>query len=220
MLRSYFKLLTSDSPYRYRKTVRVSPHVKTKNFGNEVLLFATPERLTRQADEIIKDPHNKFSGGFWEVYAKRINESIHILSITECAKILDAFAQRSDRSDLIAGICHFLIRDLQKREIVKTVSTDLESLLRVIRVFEDSMIAVPEEVYDKLLVGITENCHNISRDDLLKTVNSLKVLRRGRLELTKVDRILIGRLLRILGVESPSDLRYEAVYDVLGLSRN
>lgn len=221
MFRQSFILTATDSPFRYAKGVRVSPHIRRKSFGDDVLLFASPSRLTKQADEVLSQiSSNGLSPAFWEIFAKRTNESFHLLGFRDVAKILNAFLLKSHRPDLVSGICHLVIQKLDKTPPIESEFRSLDDLLMIARCITLHDAKVPDVAYANLVAAFADACRDLSRDDVLKIAEVVELLRRERLGLTSIEQLLGKRMLRSLGLNTEPCGTFETVFNELKINRN
>ena len=191
-------LRSVDSPFRYGRRVAVSPHILTKDFGKDVLLFANPERLNREALDIISSSQSsQRPRAYWEVYCKRVNESIHLLPMSTIGNIVRSM-ENSPSSDLVTGFCKLLSDNLQHRPTVD-VNT-LRDMISVIRFFRKSLLNVEEVLYLKVLECLHDNILLLEGSAQLENLVEELLGMRSKLKRPhscESERFLVKKLLRI-----------------------
>lgn len=221
MLRQSFILTASDSPFRYTKVVRVSPHIRKKSFGEEVLLFATPARLSKQAEQVLdRESKTGFTPAFWEVFAKRTNESVHLLSLTEVSKIISAFERKAHRPDLLAGMCHLLIQKLDNAHPLESAFQRLEELVSMTRLIAGSGLKISDRAYTHIIAAFADLCRDLSREDVLKIAEVVQRLREERRDISSIDQVLIRRMIKSLKLDGDSKSTFASVFHELDIDRN
>jgi hypothetical protein len=203
--------------------VSVHDHIKSKRFGDEVLIHANPTRIHSQALEILNRSSTEgLSKAFWEIFAKRVNESIHLLRGDTVIAVLKAFNAGSYRSDLISGICHFIVDDLVATEVNGTKYSTTSDLMYLTNALSDNLGVLPDKAWDALIFRFAELSHTLSQpDELRAVVNCLQNARGSRTEVRSRDRVLIKRIIRRLGHKVvPEDLIYERLYEISGVVDN
>jgi hypothetical protein len=194
MLRRLGNLRGSDSPFRYKNNVRVSPSVVSKRFGEDVLIFASPNKIDSVARDVLggnllKEP----TKGFWEIFAKRVNESVHLLKGKSIVNVLTAFDKSSGRSDLLAGMCHFVSEDLSKsNEITRKYGT-IQEVVGLATYLQRYSNAVSPKCYRNILTGFIELSYQVTTRhevvDIVKCLTKLNAPRTPELEELLVKRL-------------------------------
>jgi hypothetical protein len=116
MFRRVRCLLTADSPFRYGKRVAVAPHVKSKDYGREVLLFASPTRLNKEAlDNLSSGSDTDKKQAYWEIYNKRVCESVHLLDGETMINIIHSLEVSPTRDDSLVAFVNLISNDVTYR---------------------------------------------------------------------------------------------------------
>ena len=178
MIRNTIRSFSSDSPFRYKNTIRVSPHIRSKDFGYDVLLFASPAKLNKEALQIISAGSSaERSKGFWEIFAKRTNESIHLLDGGDICNILQAF-NKSPSQELLAGICRVIADDIIYRPTVTARFSKVGEALVISQTLCDNLLSIETGLYMSLSEYFAGSTHLIDQpDDVKGVLTSLSTMR-------------------------------------------
>ena len=203
----------SDTPFRYGSRVKVSPHIRSKDFSKEVLLFASPVKLHQTANAILQtDSEGLKPGAFWEVFAKRTNESMHLLDGQTIARVLECFHEKSDRLDLLSGLCHVVSQDLASSANKRLKYSSVDDLLILMKALNSNLQVVESRAYDTIVHGLAELAYLVESPIQAKDIlTQMARMRPHDGAVTPIENILLERLTRILGIvstvsTSPSDV--------------
>ena len=219
MLKRLVPLRSSDSPFRYRQNVSLSPHLRTKRFNEDVVLFASPEKLFALASDalngsLVKDP----SKAFWEILAKRFNASLHLMEGFMIVRVMDAFDRVSDRADLMSGLCHFVSEEVQRSRDITMKFSSVDDLLRLSTLIGLYSNQINPLCYEKLLLGFAHLSYQInSKDTGIAVLECLTKLKRSNSRISDLESILVKRISRRVG---DSDLRKEHVPQFSNMTAN
>jgi hypothetical protein len=208
MFRRFSRLCGSDSPFRYGKPVKLSSHIRSKRFGDDVVLFANSRKIRSLASEIVKDiPGTERGSAFWEVYAKRFNESIHLLDSCTIAKVLSSFLVASKRDDLISGLCHFVVEDIERSSDLTRKYSDIQDLLHVTEILGRFGQDRSQKIYEKLVAAFCRTCYQIrKREDAGRVASALLSLKKFPRETSKIESILVKRLALKSGLDGDCNM--------------
>lgn len=135
---------STDGPFRALKP----NFVDRKKHYNELLIFADRRKVMETAQEVLGAPGKEFPFAFWEVWAKRCNQSVHLLNPLELAMVARAFdmhnvklrreldvyhriATQARASSGFPAIAVLVMLDVLPRRL-KVVKAELEELLRLL----------------------------------------------------------------------------------------
>ena len=207
MIRLFTRRCVSDSPYRYGNRVQVSKHIREKQFGNDVLLFAGPSKLRSEAMSFINDSTQQRPKAFWEILAKRTNESIHLLDFTTLTAVMRAMASCPECEDLLVGVCRVVCEDIEsRRDLASRLQLFSDSLV-VIETIQTRLGEIPITVMDNFIAFWTDNAHRIESTDDIKRLVRLLEQRPVTQTPSQTDQLLYKKLLhrwnRFSKTESP-----------------
>jgi hypothetical protein len=175
MLRLTIRRCLSDSPFRHGSRVGISKHMREKDFGRDVLLFAEPSKLRREAFSFINDPSEPKPKAFWEIMAKRANESIHLLDGTSLRAVMRALSLSSDSEDLLTGVCRVVCEDVENRGDRASPFSSFDDSLVIIETIVDRLDAIPPGVMDQFISVWADQSHNIvSPDDIRRVIRIIE----------------------------------------------
>jgi hypothetical protein len=182
MWRSALRRFSVDSPYRYGARVGVSPHIRSKDFGHDVLLFATPKKLNMEAHSVLNGEYNRERGSaYWEVFAKRTNESIHLLDGHTICDILRAFEGSSHRRDLVTGVCHFVAEDIKNSRVMSKKYKSFRDVVTVSQFLWNYLGDVPDTIYWKIIEALVDTIYQISTVEVVVAiVEQFQAMKKGK----------------------------------------
>lgn len=196
MFRISLRSFNADSPFRYRTNVRVASHIKSKDFGSDVLLFASPNKLQFEALSVLK--HNACrSKAFWEVFSKRVNESVHLLNPAVLCDIMRAFEIGNADGSLRSGICHFVSEDISTVGCDKYTSIhDVETVMKFLYEYSTPL---DEKTFIPLFKKAVELVYQLKNSsEIEELIHAISRMRQNRKE-TKVEKQLLLKLTRKTG---------------------
>jgi hypothetical protein len=174
MLRLTIRRCVSDSPFRHGSRVEISNHIREKDFGKDVLLFAEPSKLRGEAISFINDPSQLRPKAFWEIMAKRTNASMHLLDSTSLRAVMHALSLSSDSEDLLTGVCRVVCEDVENRGDRASPFSSFDDSLMIIEILHDRLHTIPSDVMDRFISFWADQSHNIeSPDDIRRVVGVL-----------------------------------------------
>jgi len=175
MLRLTIRRCVSDSPFRHGSRVEISNHIREKDFGKDVLLFAQPSKLRGEAISFIKDPSQRRPKAFWEIMAKRTNESMHLLDSTSLRAVMSALSLSADSEDVLTGVCRVVCEDVENREDRASPFSSFDDSLMIIEAIVDRLDVIPPIVMDQFISFWADQSHNIvSPDDIRRVVRMIE----------------------------------------------
>ncbi len=202
MFRRLMQLKSSDSPFRYGYNVKVTPQIATKRFGEDVLLFASANKLYSIASDVLEGSLMKEpSKAFWEIFAKRVNESVHLLDGKRMVAILMAFETSAGRSDLMEGLCHFVSEDLTKLTDITKKYSSLGDIIKLGNFIGKHSANVSRKCYENILVGFINLSYMVqSREDAIAVMKCLTSLKAQGNSVPDLETLLVKRLSRRIGL--------------------
>lgn len=195
MLRWIVRRCGSDSPYRHGTRVQVSKHIQDKRFGNDVLLFAEPAKLKREAMLFIQDPSQHRPKAFWEILAKRTNESVHLLNYNALSSILRAMVLCPECDDLIVGVCRVVCEDIENRRDLTTRQPVFSESLFIAETVRDRLGEIPAGTMDSFVSFWADNAQQIDCTDDIKRLVRILDGRSSSVSPSPVEQILFKKLL-------------------------
>lgn len=195
MFRTFSKLSGADSPFRYARAVKVSPLIRSKDFGRDVVMFANPAKLRLLAVETLQGSHEKPDKAFWEIFAKRVNETVHLLDGETLIDILTCFDKVSERPSLMAGLCHFICQDLERSQDITAKFKSLKHVLEVTSYLDSYSVKLSRRLYENLISAISDLTFQIDEPkdafDVAAVVSKIRV--KGQ-PLSPAESVLLKRL--------------------------
>lgn len=197
-------------------SVKVAPHIGKKDFGNDVLLFATPGKLATEAESILSGLSDRPRGNaFWEIFAKRANESMHLLDGNSICVILRAFSAHGGRSDLVSGLCHFVAEDLGSGKRLVPKYSSIMQLIEIMQALNSNSISVPASAYNTLVVGLSDLAYTIKvPGQVYDVMSQLKLMRSNSNQTSANERALVQQLAWKLGRPIEGDVSFDEVYTI------
>lgn len=189
MLRLSSLKSSADSAFRYKNNVKVSKHIREKDFGADVLLFGSPTKLHKEALSVLQVNESK-SKAFWEVFCKRVNESIHLINPPVLCDILRALDSGNVEKLSLAGTCHFLAEDILTSGCGKYET--VHDLLSIIKFLSKYSNKIDQIVCEKLLRRSTCLVYQLNGrseiTEFLRTIDGISL---------QVKELQIGKLLAL-----------------------
>lgn len=193
--------LGADSPFRYGRKIAVAPHIVSKDFGDDVLIFASPHKLNREAHDILKlgkEVATNRSKAFWEIFAKRSNESVHLLPVNVLANIARSL-EFSPNSDLITGTCKVMSDYVSQKSGFREPVVSMSDLLALFKFFNKYLLAIDDKLYKSLLGTLEKSIHLVVADDVEDIVHEVgemsQRIRRKSEEVSRIESLILKRLL-------------------------
>lgn len=196
MFRISLRSLNADSPFRYRTNVRVASHIKSKDFGSDVLIFASPKKLQFEALSVLNDKTCR-SQAFWEVFSKRVNESVHLLNPPVLCDIMRAFEIGNADGSLRSGICHFVSEDISTVGCDKYAS--IHDVITVMMFLYKNSSALDAKTFTPLFKKAVDLVYQLRKSSEIKELIHAISRVRQNLKETKVEKQLLMKLTRIAG---------------------
>ena len=189
-----------DSPFRYGMRKAVASRIYKKDFGMDVLILASTKRLKSEALKILDEPDSSNRGkAYWEILAKRTNESLHLLDFATIHKLLDAFEVRSNRRDLLAGICHMLANAIEQTPSLSTKAPSPGDIVSFSRILSTYGPAISEKLYLKIVEALADVVHMVKTEgEIGEIAEQLKMMSKNRRSPPAAERVLVKRLIRRL----------------------
>lgn len=186
-----------DSPFRYGMRKAVASHIFKKDFGMDVLMSASVKRLKSEAIKILDEPDSSNRGkAYWEILAKRTNESLHLLDSVTIRKLLDAFEVRSNRRDLLAGICHLLANAIEQTTSLSTKAPSPGDIVTLSRIISTYGPAISDGLYLKLVEALADVVHMVKTEGEIREIaEQLKMMSKNRHPRPAAERVLVKRLI-------------------------
>lgn len=142
----------------------MAPHIHSKDYGKDVLLFASPSKINKEAMCVIHDSKRgtlSRSKAFWEILAKRSNESVHLLSVSVMANICRSLSMAPD-TNLAIGTSKVISDYLsKKRSMIHTSSDSIQDFHTLFLFFNKFLLSVDQKLFQNLLVSVEDNIHRI-----------------------------------------------------------
>jgi hypothetical protein len=181
MFRFIARKFSSDSPFRYGIRRTISPHIYEKDFGRDVLICAHSERLNKEALQILQDTSSiDRPQAFWEIFARRTNESVHLLNGQQIRNILAAFASVAGNSALVAGISRVVCDDIGNRNDLSTRFANVAEAMDAIRLIKKNSMIISEEVLGKFIIFFADNTYQLdTRESVQRLVELLAMTDKG-----------------------------------------
>ena len=190
------RLFSSDSPFRHGLRKGVSAHIKTKDFGTDVLIFASPKRLNKEAMSILSRTSDRDrQKAFWEVFAKRTNESVRFLDGETIGNILQSFERESNRRDLLSGICHFVAEDISQRPVLSEKFKSVDEIVNLMHYLNTYLMVVSDSTYQRIVEGLIDTAYTIETpEQVSQALDNLSRMKGNRKCDSEAERMLLRRL--------------------------
>ena len=193
MLRFTLGRFASDSPFRHGGKVRVAPHLATKEFGRDVLLFASTGKLESEAKSVLNNLTGERPKAFWEILVKRTNESIHLLNGHTLATIMQALSVAHDSADSLVGVCRLVCDDVAYRRDLGVRFSNFDDSLLVVETILLHLGELSTASCNRWVEFWADNIHKVdSRESIQRLV---RILVQQKTEPTAVTSILYKKLL-------------------------
>lgn len=195
--------LSVDSPFRYKSNVRVSPHIKAKVFGEDVLLFASPRRLQKEAVTVLRGDISR-SKAFWEVFTKRVNESIHLLTIPTLCQILKALESGNATPSLLSGVCHFIREDICTIGCGKYQS--INDIITIMKFLSKFSTPIEINVFLPIVKRITDLVYQVKgKVEMEELLEEISKIRPKMVEITAIEALLARKISRRINIQGKRD---------------
>jgi hypothetical protein len=223
MLRTVARRFSVDTPFRYGFRHGVSPHIRSKDFGKDVLIFANPVRLDREASSILSAPSDLSetrSKAYWEIFAKRTNESIHLLEGSTICKILRAFEATSNRRDLLVGICHMVFDNISNSPVMSKKYRNFQEVVTVIQYLTNYLVTIPDTVYWKMIEALVDTIYQVqSVDEVILIVKQIQILKKDRQSDSAAEklmyRLLVSKMNELKHFANTDEYTLEKLLDMV-----
>lgn len=199
-MRRFAPRLSADSPFRYGTRICVDKHLQQKDFGRDVLLFATPERLNKEALSLLATSNVTNKGkAYWEIYNKRACESVHLLNCNVMVNILKSLRVSPTHDTTSAALCKIISDDIQYRGLTRERFPDINEAIPLLEMIRNNLPKIHLHVYKRVLEFAASECHALSSvsnaRQLFAIISSLRTNCNITSTESEVERLLLARLL-------------------------
>jgi len=162
---------------------------------------------------------------FWEIFAKRTNESIHLLSGSQIHNILRAFDNLDEQRPLLAGICRVVCEDIANRGNLSERFDNISLAIKSLRIIERNSFTVPITVVERFIAYFADRTYQLESQEPTKDlIQCLAHIAKGHE--SEVQKLLYKKLFLkwhhlcggLPSGELPIDINIEDLVSLVGVS--
>jgi hypothetical protein len=157
------------------------------------------------------------TGAFWEIFAKRVNESVHLLEGGTMLQVLHAFDSRSDRPDLTSGICHFICQELERLKDVSDKFKSFQDLLETMAYLNANSVKLSSRSFVNVINGFSRLVYQVDNvNHVVQIAEAVSKLRPAGHPLSKQEKVLLKSLMTRAHISGDAINSFEDLSSKLG----